>query len=268
MIRKNKHLIFISCIVLLATWCTWGKLEASAANPSPPKTASNLDSPVLAIPDTSAAAGSTILIPVYILHNPGITRVQFRLAYNATILKSPEVRQSTISKQFTFESTFSSGDVSVSMNTNEAIFKNGILVYIKFDVNSEARPKASTTLRLQDVVMLDSSQKQIQFVNSKDGKFTVAKSVVTVVPNPFTPNRDGYNDIVEFRFPGLTAQGIEILIFDASGRRVQRLTLPAGEVVIWNGTGEDGRELSPGLYIYLVKFNSQEQAKGTITLIR
>ncbi len=64
-------------------------------------------------------------------------------------------------------------------------------------------------------------------------------------PNPFA----GTTTIAVARGDGRHQGGIEI--FDAVGRVVRRLELPAGaRAVVWNGRGEDGEGLPSGTYFY------------------
>ena len=80
---------------------------------------------------------------------------------------------------------------------------------------------------------------------------------VEVAPNPFTPNGDGINDVVELVFPVFKIQGSKPLVLEVyglDGVRVQRLEQPtlhvAGEQrITWDGRGEDGALLPPGLYL-------------------
>ncbi len=84
-----------------------------------------------------------------------------------------------------------------------------------------------------------------------------------VRPNPFTPNNDGYNDMVTFNFEGLNSGG-EVVIYNRRGRMVRRLY--SGEP--WDGRDDAGAELPPDVYLYAVTIDGELQRSGTLTLIR
>lgn len=87
-----------------------------------------------------------------------------------------------------------------------------------------------------------------------------------VIPNPFTPNDDGFNDWTEFRKGG---EGIPdnwaISIMDRTGRLIKHLR--KGETV-WNGKDEAGITMLPGTYLYIVFDGNQAIHRGLIQLVR
>ena len=84
-----------------------------------------------------------------------------------------------------------------------------------------------------------------------------------VLPNPFTPNNDGYNDAVFFNFPGLKTGG-EVAIYNMRGRSVRKFV---GSQT-WDGRDDSGGDVPPGVYIYAVTIDGTLQHSGTLTLIR
>jgi len=86
-----------------------------------------------------------------------------------------------------------------------------------------------------------------------------------VVPNPFTPNDDGFNDWTEFRRGEGIPQNWIISIMDRSGRFIKRLS--KGEK-IWAGKNESGQTVLPGTYLYIVYDGKQAIHRGLIQLIR
>ena len=89
-----------------------------------------------------------------------------------------------------------------------------------------------------------------------------------VQPNPFTPNNDGFNDVVEFevREFGLSQPAVEIYTFE--GRRVQTLTQVEGGALKWDGRDDGGERLPPGAYLYVVRDGGQDVASGDVVLAR
>jgi hypothetical protein len=91
---------------------------------------------------------------------------------------------------------------------------------------------------------------------------------VSVGPNPFTPNQDGFNDVVYFSFESMELESPVLNIFSMNGREIVALDQPSGSEFCWDGKNEDGDDQRPGVYIYLLQDGSEEIASGTIVLAR
>ncbi|TXI82367.1 MAG: gliding motility-associated C-terminal domain-containing protein, partial [Crocinitomicaceae bacterium] len=85
------------------------------------------------------------------------------------------------------------------------------------------------------------------------------------LPNVFTPNNDGLNDV--FQPKGEVGYFENLLIFNRWGNEVANLSYPFQ----WSGNAVNGEKLSEGVYFYLFNANEsckQEQKQGMIHLIR
>jgi gliding motility-associated-like protein len=91
---------------------------------------------------------------------------------------------------------------------------------------------------------------------------------VIVFPNPFTPNGDGYNDYVEFSFSENYTRKPSIQIFNIRGKKVIELNGNEIYKYHWYGRDRDGRDVEPGVYIYIFRHDGKEISNGSITLIR
>jgi gliding motility-associated-like protein len=82
------------------------------------------------------------------------------------------------------------------------------------------------------------------------------------VPNIFTPNGDGSNEV--FSFNRLSVSQFNAQIFNRWGRKVYEWTDPK--------TGWDGGDSEAGVYYYIVQLTTlngkEEELHGTITLLR
>ncbi len=87
------------------------------------------------------------------------------------------------------------------------------------------------------------------------------------IPNAFTPNGDGVNDLWLIQADG--TEQVEISIYDRWG---SLLYLSQNPNEGWNGKDQNGNPLSEGVYIYVVKvkfLNGKEVTRaGSVTLIR
>jgi hypothetical protein len=95
-------------------------------------------------------------------------------------------------------------------------------------------------------------------------------------PNPFTPNDDGRNDVTYFSFfvsNLIVERPVSIKVFDVTGRLVRtvmetRTTAQAfveQNAVRWDGRGDNGRVLPPGLYIYQIKVDVDGLSPAVVT---
>ena len=83
-------------------------------------------------------------------------------------------------------------------------------------------------------------------------------------PNPFSPNGDGINEVVEISYKLLrvtAAVPVAVEVFDLSGRLVKQVYSgenPLGEYsCIWDGTDMANRTVRPGLYVYRIAVDVQ-----------
>ena len=99
---------------------------------------------------------------------------------------------------------------------------------------------------------------------------------VRVHPNPFTPNGDRVNDATRLSFDVrevVARRPLQVVLYDLAGHAVQTLAntqIKTGIVeYAWDGRRADGRLVSPGLYIYRIRLDTDEGAaerSGTIAV--
>jgi hypothetical protein len=87
---------------------------------------------------------------------------------------------------------------------------------------------------------------------------TNTASNISVSPNPFSPDDDGYEDftIINYKLTEATSQ-VQIKIYDSKGRLVRTLSnnMASGSSgsVIFDGIGDDGQALRIGIYIIFLE---------------
>jgi gliding motility-associated-like protein len=89
------------------------------------------------------------------------------------------------------------------------------------------------------------------------------------IPNVFTPNNDGSNDIFFLRASNLTE--VTALIFDRWGNKVYDVTSTTGNIG-WDGKSLNGKDCPSGTYFYVIKATGKDgkeyETKGNVSLYR
>jgi gliding motility-associated-like protein len=90
-----------------------------------------------------------------------------------------------------------------------------------------------------------------------------------VIPNAFSPNGDGENDV--FRVRGMNVTEVQFVIYDRWGQKVYDKDDAANLDTGWDGT-KNGQESEIGVYVYYgtVSFTDgkEEIIRGNVSLIR
>ena len=93
------------------------------------------------------------------------------------------------------------------------------------------------------------------------------KEMEFIIPNIFTPNNDGFNDI--FKITPTNAIDFEVVIYNRWGQMVFSWNSPSG---YWDGKNQLGFEVPDGTYFYSVSYKNTLRGftnfNGSISLIR
>ncbi len=107
--------------------------------------------------------------------------------------------------------------------------------------------------------------------SQKSAEEPVTEELNVFIPNAFTPNGDGYNDVFKPRISGPAVAFYELSILDRNGDEVFSSKDPSE---VWDGTTMGGSYVtSPSIYIYFLRIKSVEDRgiktyRGHITMIR
>jgi gliding motility-associated-like protein len=89
------------------------------------------------------------------------------------------------------------------------------------------------------------------------------------VPNVFTPNGDGSNDVFFLKTSNLTE--ITAVVFDRWGNKVYDLTSGTGNIA-WDGKNLEQKDCAAGTYFYIIKATGKDgieyEKKGNVSLYR
>ncbi|MBN2543599.1 gliding motility-associated C-terminal domain-containing protein [bacterium] len=87
-------------------------------------------------------------------------------------------------------------------------------------------------------------------------------------PNVFTPNDDGWNDVVTFTYPHQVYGGGVLTIYTLDEEEVRTIEGEPASSIIWNGRNNSGNPVSRGIYIWIITYDDEIVCNGTVTLIR
>jgi gliding motility-associated-like protein len=106
-------------------------------------------------------------------------------------------------------------------------------------------------------------------MESKQSVITVEIPSSMEIPNVFTPNGDGVNDLFFLKANNLTQ--INVQIFDRWGHIVYELISDKGNIA-WDGKNQYGKDAAEGTYFYTIRSTGNDgqtyNSKGTVSLIR
>ncbi len=107
--------------------------------------------------------------------------------------------------------------------------------------------------------------------NSIYTKNLPVSSSVSINPNPFSPDNDGFEDftLIKYNLKSNFAQ-MRVKVYDIKGRLVRTLTnnqVTGSEgTIIFNGLGEDNQKLRIGIYILLIE--AVDDRGGTVDIVK
>jgi len=114
--------------------------------------------------------------------------------------------------------------------------------------------------------------------------FIVEGNVGLIIPNVFTPNNDGFNDVFSIQvIDAELISTIEVIIYNRWGQRISNYELeignsitnlesPISNLTVWNGTTTAGAAAPEGTYFYVITYKTKAgetvTEKGTVSLLR
>ncbi|MBN1351937.1 carboxypeptidase regulatory-like domain-containing protein [candidate division KSB1 bacterium] len=138
----------------------------------------------------------------------------------------------------------------------------------RLSLTTEAQlPQGTYRLKAQ-VDSDDQITELLETNNSKDALIEVIEGQLKVRPNPFTPNNDGYNDDAIFNFEELNLKNPTLKLFNFEGLELRSLEATSDKSFRWNGRDQNGTDMLPGIYLFVLFDNENAVARGTVVLAR
>ena len=96
------------------------------------------------------------------------------------------------------------------------------------------------------------------YKNSQYSSFLYLEDPITILPEIFSPDNDGYNDVLNINYQfSVSGYIANVVIFDAKGRLIK--TLIKNEMVgtkggfIWDGIDENNQKALIGIYVVYIE---------------
>lgn len=126
--------------------------------------------PLVALSTNAGAPGTTISVPVTLWTDTNVSKLQFDLLYEPTDLTTgTPTGGDALADQVILTSLPSSGTRRVQLvSFTNALLTNGVLVFVPFDISSNA-PDHDATLTLTNVVLYNQQNQQLPIVNLAQG---------------------------------------------------------------------------------------------------
>jgi len=121
---------------------------------------------------------------------------------------------------------------------------------------------------------IDTIKYEVKNICGNNSNFTIVEvtSLNVYIPNTFSPNGDGKNDLLYIRGNGSLYPSVEIRIFNQWGNQIfEGKGAVNNPAIAWNGT-QNGKVQPTGVYIYVAKITNNKGEtfikKGSISLIK
>ena len=174
---------------------------------------------------------------------------------------------------------FTTGDSIISINAGETltlqppVIGAAVLAWTATDTLDLSDPGQAVLQPLRDGVVEVTATNADGCAETFTFQIEVVQQLGFFVPDAFSPNQDGQNDVLEV-FAGASVRRVNSFqIFDRWGNQLQLLSDfdPRDQPVVWNGVF-NGQELDTGPYVWIseVEFadGSKQWKSSTVVLLR
>ena len=132
----------------------------------------------------------------------------------------------------------------------------------------KVKPSASYTYVLKSTNCTTTTQTIVVTYSNNCEPIVV---VEPTIPNIFTPNADGINDVWEFNLQkNCTLSGVEV--YNRWGIEIKNVTLNTNNYILWDGRTTSGEACSDGIYFYTLQYTDANgdthKKNGYVSLIR
>ena len=243
----------------------------------------------LSLPDTSAAAGDTLVVPVEALNTRGVARAKMALSYPAHSLTMLDVRTTEISQSFSLTTEYPEpGQVRILLAHPQGRGgEEGTLLDLVVALHDSVQVGASQEIRFGEVALLDELAGEMVVADTQAGTVRIVAPTLTPTaveetsasrvplrlelapsyPNPFNPST-----IIPFTVPELSSghPQVDIAMYDLLGQKVRTLVSkafgPGTYSTTWDGRDDAGHTLATGVYLCRMQAGRHVESRKLLLL--
>lgn len=225
-----------------------------------------LNAVTLILPERQAAPGNLIQVPINLAGADSVAGGEMILQFDPAALEFVRIDSIGLAREFLLAFKLKDDQIAISMARATASSRSyATLLGLVFRIKKSLELGAATELTWKETHLYAESTAEL--AHQVEHGVIRAKDL-NVFPNPFTPNLDGINDIVNFVVPDSLAGTATAKIYGIAGELVRELADQGTTYMQWDGRNEDGVLMMPGVYLYLIQVNGKALKSGTITLMR
>ncbi|HVP35686.1 MAG TPA: cohesin domain-containing protein [Terriglobales bacterium] len=236
----------------------------------------------VSIPDTTAAPGDIIVLPILAQNIPPDTvwSADITVGFNSAVVQAESVIFSgTLVNNSYWANVYNivADSINIALAGSQTINGSGTLVYIRFKVLSSASKGDSTIVHFKKMIFNDGEP----LASAKDGVLRITPTGIKEndnlnlprdfnlgqnYPNPFNPTTTIPFRVNGSQFMVHSSNRTTLIIYNILGQKVNTLVnenLKSGTYqVTWNGNNDAGEKVPSGVYFYrLTSSNNSETRK-------
>ncbi|HQQ94458.1 MAG TPA: gliding motility-associated C-terminal domain-containing protein [Bacteroidia bacterium] len=191
-------------------------------------------------------------------------------------ISSANVVNGIINSAFNADKESGFAPLTVNFNNNSSSSLNSLSITSVWNFGNGYTITTTPTLLVVSTVYNQPGNYTVTLYSSKGSCLDSSMKVIHVelpskleVPNVFTPNGDGNNDLFFLRTSSLSQ--LKMSIYDRWGNLVYEVESSTGNVE-WNGKNQYGKDVAEGTYFYILTASGKDDkaydTKGTVNLYR
>lgn len=240
----------------------------------------------VSIPDTSAAPGDIIILPILAQNIPldTVWSADITVGFNPAVVQAESVIFSgTLVNNSYWTNAYNivADSINIALAGSQTINGSGTLVYIRFKVLSSALPGDSTIVHFKKMIFNDGEP----LASAKDGVLRITPTSVHEdenlnlpkdfnlgqnYPNPFNPTT-----IIPFRVNGSqfmvhSTIHTTLIIYNLLGQKVNILLneslKPGTYQATWDGKNDAGEKVPSGVYFYRLTSGGPSETRKMVLM--
>jgi hypothetical protein len=222
---------------------------------------------VLSLPERQGQPGALVQLLLTVDQAVGLAGLECLIQYDDAWLEFVEVDQKLGAGAFFTVATRQSGEqLAVSMACADGLSEaHTPIIGLTFRIKKSAELGGATEVTIRQSRLYDQATNSMAH-SVEHGVVKIAD--LFIFPSVISPNHDNYNDVLYVTLKESLLGSAVVKIFGMSGEPVAEIIRPTGPYYQWDGRNDQGRDMPPGVYLYVIITDGKALAKGTVTVMR